>query len=117
MYNIEFSRKAAKYYQRADNIIIKRLNLAFTRLAEDPFQLYNIKKLSGELKGSYRLRLGDMRIIYSVDAEKNIVFIEDIGFRGDVYKSWLTASILAFNAWPQFHFSIPGACNKTSILN
>lgn len=62
MYNIEFSRKAAKYYQKADAIIAKRLNLAFSKLAEDPFQQYNIKRLSGELKGSYRLRLGDMRI-------------------------------------------------------
>ena len=87
MYKIELSRKAAKFYQKADTVIAKRLNLAFSRLAEDPFQQYNIKKLSGELKGSYRLRLGDMRIIYSVDEAKNIVYIEVIGFRGDIYKS------------------------------
>ncbi|MDY6974155.1 MAG: type II toxin-antitoxin system RelE/ParE family toxin [Thermodesulfobacteriota bacterium] len=87
MYKIELSRKSAKFYQKADTAIVKRLNLAFSRLAEDPFQRYNIKKLSGELKGSYRLRLGDMRIIYSVDEEKNIIYIEVIGFRGDVYKS------------------------------
>jgi len=48
---------------------------------------FNIKKLSGELKGSYRLRTGDMRIIYSVDEEQNIVYIEVIGFRGDIYKA------------------------------
>ena len=87
MYKIELSRKAAKFYQKADTVTAKRLNLAFSRLAEDPFQQYNIKKLSGELKGSYRLRLGDMRIIYSVDEPKNIVYIEVIGFRGDIYKS------------------------------
>ena len=87
MYKIELSRKAAKFYQKADTVTAKRLNLAFSRLAEDPFQQYNIKKLSGELKGSYRLRLGDMRIIYSVDEVKNIVYIEVIGFRGDIYKS------------------------------
>lgn len=87
MYKIELSRKAAKFYQKADTVTTKRLNLAFSRLAEDPFQQYNIKKLSGELKGSYRLRLGDMRIIYSVDEAKNIVYIEVIGFRGDIYKS------------------------------
>ena len=87
MYKLELSRKAAKFYQKADTVTAKRLNLAFSRLAEDPFQQYNIKKLSGELKGSYRLRLGDMRIIYSVDEAKNIVYIEVIGFRGDIYKS------------------------------
>ena len=87
MYNIELSRKAAKFYQKADTVIVKRLNLTFSKLAQDPFQQYNIKKLSGELKGSYRLRIGDMRIIYSVDEGKNIVYIEVIGFRGDIYKS------------------------------
>jgi mRNA interferase RelE/StbE len=87
MYNIELSRKAAKFYQKADTSTVKRLNLAFAKLAEAPFQQYNIKRLSGELKGSFRLRLGDMRIIYSVDECKNIVYIEVIGFRGDVYKS------------------------------
>ena len=49
MYKIELSRKAAKFYQKADTVTAKRLNLAFSRLAEDPLQQYNIKKLSGEL--------------------------------------------------------------------
>lgn len=87
MYKIELSRKAAKFYQKADTKIVKRLNLAFSKLSEDPFRKYNIKNLSGDLKGSYRLRIGDMRIIYSVDEGKNIIYIEVIGFRGDIYKT------------------------------
>jgi mRNA interferase RelE/StbE len=87
MHKIELSKKAAKFYQKADAAIAKRLNLAFSKLAENPLQQFNIKKLSGELKGSFRLRLGDMRIIYSVDEAKQIVYIEVIGFRGGVYKS------------------------------
>ena len=87
MYRIELSRKAAKFYQKADNVTTKRLNLAFSKLSEDPFQHFNIKKLSGELEGSFRLRLGNMRIIYSVDDNKKVVYIEVIGFRGDVYKA------------------------------
>jgi mRNA interferase RelE/StbE len=87
MYSIELSRKAAKSYQKADNVTIKRLNLAFSKLSEDPFRHYSIKKLSGELEGSFRLRLGNMRIIFSVDDNKKVVYIEVIGFRGDVYKA------------------------------
>ena len=87
MYRIELSRKAAKFYQKADNVSLKRLNLAFSKLSEDPFRHFNIKKLSGELEGSFRLRLGNMRIIYSVDDNKKVVYIEVIGFRGDVYKA------------------------------
>jgi len=87
MYKIELSRNAAKFYQKADNVTTKRLNLAFSKLSEDPFQNFNIKKLSRELEGSFRLRLGHMRIIYSVDDNKKAVYIEVIGFRGDVYKA------------------------------
>jgi mRNA interferase RelE/StbE len=87
MYSIELSRKAAKFYQKAENVTLKRLNLAFSKLSEDPFRHFNIRKLSGELEGSFRLRLGTMRIIYSVDDKKKVVYIEVIGFRGDVYKA------------------------------
>jgi len=87
MYKLEFSRKAAKFYQKADTAIVKRLNPVFSKLENDPFRHYNIKKLTGELEGSYRFRIGDMRIIYSVDDKREIVFIEAIGFRGDIYKS------------------------------
>lgn len=86
MYEIELSKKAAKFYQKADTVTVRRLNAAFDSLAEDPFHHYNIKPLSGELEGSYRLRIGNIRIIYSVDDTIKIVFIEVIGFRGDVYK-------------------------------
>ncbi len=87
MYEIELSRKAARFYQKADAVTARRLNLAFTKLSEEPFSHYNIKRLTGELAGSFRFRIGPMRIIYSVDDTEKIVHIEVIGFRGDVYKS------------------------------
>jgi mRNA interferase RelE/StbE len=86
MYEIELAKKAAKFYRKADTPTVRRLNAAFDQLVEDPFHHYNIKPLSGELEGSYRLRIGDIRIIYSVDDSIKIVFIEVIGFRGDAYK-------------------------------
>jgi mRNA interferase RelE/StbE len=86
MYEIELSRKAAKFYQKADTATVRRFHAAFDRLAEDPFNHNNIKPLSGELQGSYRLRIGNIRIIYSINDTIKIVYIEVIGFRGDVYK-------------------------------
>ena len=86
MYEIEFAKKAAKFYQKADTPNVRRLNAAFDKLAEDPYHHYNIKPLTGDLQGSYRLRIGNIRIIYSIDDSVKIVYIEVIGFRGDVYK-------------------------------
>ncbi|MEW6219328.1 MAG: type II toxin-antitoxin system RelE/ParE family toxin [Thermodesulfobacteriota bacterium] len=98
MYEIELSRKAARFYERADAETVRRLHAAFDRLAADPFHHYSIKPLSGDLQGSFRLRVGDMRIVYSVSTAARIVFVEVIAFRGDVYKKWpgaLTCPALA----------------------
>ena len=86
MYEIELAKKAAKFYRKADTPTVRRLNAAFDRLAEDPYYHYNIKPLTSDLQGSYRLRIGNIRIIYSIDDSVKIVYIEVIGFRGDVYK-------------------------------
>ncbi|MBW2069867.1 MAG: type II toxin-antitoxin system RelE/ParE family toxin [Deltaproteobacteria bacterium] len=86
MYKIELSRKAARFYQKTDTVTARRLNLAFAKLSQDPFKHYNIKRLRGELEGSYRLRVGDIRLVYSVNDNENIVYIEVIRFRGDVYR-------------------------------
>ena len=46
----------------------------------------DIKKLSGEWEGYYRVRKGRLRIIFEPDKNQKLVFVEKIDFRGDVYK-------------------------------
>lgn len=46
----------------------------------------DIKKLSGEWEGYYRLRKGKIRIIFEINKTQRILFIEKVDFRGDVYK-------------------------------
>ena len=54
----------------------------------------DIKELKGKKnKGLYRLRVGDYRIIYSVDNGKLIVYIVDAGNRGDIYKRYRQGAI------------------------
>ncbi len=43
------------------------------------------KPLQYSLAGNRRLRVGDYRVIFRVDAEKNLVIITKIGNRRDVY--------------------------------
>ena len=45
----------------------------------------HIKKLRGELEGLYRLRLGDIRLVYRIVPQSREVRIIAIGFRGGVY--------------------------------
>jgi len=46
----------------------------------------DIKKLHGEYKGHYRLRIGKIRIIFKIDFEGQLIYVKKADFRGDVYK-------------------------------
>jgi mRNA-degrading endonuclease RelE of RelBE toxin-antitoxin system len=47
----------------------------------------DLKKLKGKYRGSFRIRRGDTRIIFTIKKEALLtVFVHDIAFRGNVYK-------------------------------
>jgi len=46
----------------------------------------DIKSMFGEWKGYYRLRTGNLRIIFWFDKAEDIVYVDYIGPRGDAYK-------------------------------
>lgn len=54
MFEIEFSRRAEKFYSSADNKTARILNRCLEILSREPFHHANIKKLHGEFEGSYR---------------------------------------------------------------
>jgi mRNA interferase RelE/StbE len=45
----------------------------------------DVQRLAGE-SGLYRLRVGDYRVLFSIDEEAQLMRIELIRTRGDVYK-------------------------------
>ena len=53
-------------------------------LAQDPEKLG--KPLKGVLKGLYRYRWGDYRIIYVIDNTENRISVLRIGHRKDIYR-------------------------------
>ena len=86
MFKILLNKKAIKYYEGLNVDYTKRINKAIEKISNDPFCGSHVKKLVGKLEGKYRYKIGDLRIIYSVDENKKIVFIEAIGPRGNIYK-------------------------------
>ena len=77
--NIEYSKKSVKAINSMDRQTRHRLKSAIENIPNG-----DIKPLRG-CTGSYRLRVGDLRIIFSYP-EKNTVLIEKIKPRGEVYK-------------------------------
>lgn len=53
-------------------------------LASDPFDRANVKKLTG--RPGYRLRVGDWRVIYTLDSGRLAILVLEIGARGGIYK-------------------------------
>jgi mRNA-degrading endonuclease RelE of RelBE toxin-antitoxin system len=44
------------------------------------------KPLRGDLHGSYRIRTGDYRVVFTVSADGQTVVIWKIGYRGSIYE-------------------------------
>ncbi|MEW6040035.1 MAG: type II toxin-antitoxin system RelE/ParE family toxin [Elusimicrobiota bacterium] len=83
MYEIRFSNEASKFYKKANSAIARQINMVIEHIKNNPFWGIHIKKMKGELHGSYRYRMGKIRVIYSI--ENNIIWIEAIGYRGGIY--------------------------------
>ena len=61
----------------------KRLLARLVKLAEDPFAPGTIK-LQGE--DAYRVRIGDYRIVFELDAQTSILVVLKVGHRSDIYR-------------------------------
>lgn len=80
IYKIEFEKAAQKFLNKQDKAQRLRLYKAIYKLPNGT----DIKKMKGY--NLYRLRVGDYRILYSIDEVVKIITIENIDNRGDVYK-------------------------------
>jgi len=85
MYKVIFHKRAKSFYDRLPKRQKKRLNKAIDKLEDNPLYGKDIKKLKGDLQGKYRLKVGPFRIVYLVNKERNLVVVESIGPRGNIY--------------------------------
>ncbi|HEV7402773.1 MAG TPA: type II toxin-antitoxin system RelE/ParE family toxin [Chthoniobacteraceae bacterium] len=79
-------KRAARYLQRIDARIKAQLVAKLAELAQNPDDAPGVKPMAGEWVGYFRLRHGDLRVIYMHDRATNTLVVAHIGPRGDVYK-------------------------------
>ena len=94
---LTYLKKSKKFLDKNSGVItenqVDELVIKFVKK-----HFYNIdinvdyKQLQGNLKDIFRIRKGNIRIILKVVDDEIIIeaIIEDIGFRGDVYKQLIT---------------------------
>ncbi len=86
VYRIVVHKRAANYLRGLPAPNKERLKQAIASLAADPFGVSDVKPMAGQWAGYYRVRQGNQRILFWVDRESRIVYVDHIGLRGDVYK-------------------------------
>jgi mRNA interferase RelE/StbE len=86
MYRVQLSLEAEKAYRKANTTLAKKLARCLERLEENPRNHPNVKALKGDYSGYYRYRVGDYRVVYSVDDQARIVNIIVIAHRSRVYE-------------------------------
>jgi mRNA interferase RelE/StbE len=83
-YEVELTGRARKQYTALDPVIRDRIRLALRDLADDPTPA-QVKALTGGSR-LLRIRVGDWRVIYTVEHDQTRVVIVDIGHRSTVYR-------------------------------
>ncbi len=85
-YEIILSKQSKGYYKKLPIVGARRLDRALLLLEKDPFRGGDIKLLTAKPK-RFRLRVGDLRVIYQIDARNRLVLISTILPRGQVYRT------------------------------
>lgn len=79
-------RHAAKYHKSLPRETKDRVKEVLKELEEHPLGYPGVKRMFGEWAGYHRIRVGKLRIIFWFDEKDDIVYVDHIGPRGDVYK-------------------------------
>jgi mRNA interferase RelE/StbE len=87
MYEVLLHPDAQKFYANADKALAKKIARCLQQLEQSPRSHPNIKALKGDLSSYYRYRMGDYRLIYSVEDQLVQVFVVAITHRSEVYEA------------------------------
>ncbi len=83
-YAVSFRRSAEKDLRKLDRTVRRRVLRAIDGLAGDP-RPDGCRKLVGS-EDAFRIRVGDYRVIYTVDDVVRIVAIENVRHRREAYR-------------------------------
>ena len=84
-YEIRWKRSAERELRNLDSKQVSRIIQKVETLATDPFPR-GCCKLRGT-EQTYRIRVGDYRVIYQVDEHTKVVTIYHVRHRRDVYRA------------------------------
>lgn len=87
-WKIEVKPTAEKTYLKLDKKLRQRIKSSLLELEMtlNPLLHNSVRPLTGELRGDYRMRVGDWRILFTPEKTKKILYVYSILPRGKAYK-------------------------------
>jgi mRNA interferase RelE/StbE len=85
MYKIVLKKSAQKELSKLPVSIVNKVATVIDDLASNP-RPYGAKKLEVQKIELWRVRVGDYRIVYSIEDVVKVIEIQKIGHRKDIYK-------------------------------
>lgn len=82
--NLQWRKSTRKDLRRISREAVSRIIAEVEKLAEEPLP-HGSEKLSGSER-TYRIRVGDYRVVYELLRDAKIVEIQRVRHRKDVYK-------------------------------
>ncbi len=85
-YNIVWAdKKVLNIFQSLQPDTQDRLKNVILKLSDEP-RPSGAKMLAGKLKGVWRIRIGDFRVLYDIDDTDKNIFLLDVGHRKHIYR-------------------------------
>jgi mRNA interferase RelE/StbE len=85
MYKINISESALKQLHRLPKQAVKKIDAVIIKLGKNP-RPPGVKKLKGMSEDLYRIRVGDYRVIYSIEEIIKLIDVRQVGVRKDIYR-------------------------------
>ncbi len=84
MYQITFVPRVERDLKQLDRSVRLRILRKIKWLAEN-LESLSLETLAGQWRGMYKLRVGDYRVIYTLDSARELLIVHAIGHRSEVY--------------------------------
>jgi len=86
-WKISYSKDARKFIEnhRIDDDMKNIMRKFLHKMKGEDINI-DLKKLIGDWKGYYRIRIGNIRLIFAVSKASREIYVHKVDFRGDVYK-------------------------------
>jgi mRNA interferase RelE/StbE len=83
-YLIEYEPEAIDDLEKLTRAVRERIVKKVIWLSEN-FEQVNPQSLTADLSGFFKLRVGDYRVIYEFNREEEVIFIDRVRHRSEVY--------------------------------